>query len=45
MPTWEGNWPWANLGVLVSLALGFVVTLLARRGVVRRQESDQVASR
>lgn len=45
VPTWEGNWPWANLGVLVSLALGFVVTLLARRGVVRRQESDQVASR
>ncbi|MGJ6980900.1 purine-cytosine permease family protein [Aestuariimicrobium soli] len=39
--SWDGNWPWANLGVLVSLVLGFVVTYLARRGVVRRQEAGQ----
>ncbi|MGA4670859.1 purine-cytosine permease family protein [Propionibacteriaceae bacterium Y1923] len=39
--SWEGNWPWANLGVLIALVLGFVVTLLARRHVVRRQEADQ----
>ena len=38
VPSWEGNWPWANLGVLVALALGFLVTLLARRPLVRRQE-------
>ena len=36
---WEGNWPYANLGVLLALVLGFVVTYAARRGTVRRQES------
>jgi NCS1 family nucleobase:cation symporter-1 len=36
---WEGNWPYANLGVLLALALGFVVTYAARRGKVRRQEA------
>ena len=36
---WEGNWPYANLGVLLALVLGFVVTSAARRGTVRRQES------
>lgn len=35
----EGDWAYANLGVLVALAVGFVVTLLARRGAVRHQES------
>ncbi|MGA4508175.1 purine-cytosine permease family protein [Propionibacteriaceae bacterium G1746] len=44
MTTWGGNWPYANLGVLVALALGFVVTWFARRPVVRRQEADQVTA-
>ncbi|RIK15416.1 MAG: allantoin permease [Acidobacteria bacterium] len=34
----DGTWAFANIGVLVALALGFVVTLVARRGTVRRQE-------
>ena len=34
----EGTWAFANVGVLVALALGFVVTCAARRGTVRRQE-------
>lgn len=42
--SWEGSWPWANLGVLVSLVLSFLVTLVARRAVVRRQESTQTAA-
>ncbi len=36
---WEGNWPYANLGVLLALVLGFAVTYAARRRTVRRQES------
>lgn len=36
---WDGTWPYANLGVLLAFALGLVVTALARRGTVRRQES------
>ncbi|MGL5817751.1 MAG: purine-cytosine permease family protein [Phycicoccus sp.] len=39
-PYWDGSWPYANLGVLLALALGFLVTLLARRGTVRRQEES-----
>ncbi|MGY5766471.1 purine-cytosine permease family protein [Brachybacterium sp. DNPG3] len=35
---WDGPWAYANLGVLLSLVLGFVVTLIARRGTIRRQE-------
>ncbi len=35
---WDGDWPYANLGVLAAFALGFGVTFLARRSVVRRQE-------
>ncbi|WP_010533293.1 purine-cytosine permease family protein [Brachybacterium squillarum] len=35
---WEGNWAYSNIGVLLALLLGFVVTLLARRGRIRRQE-------
>jgi hypothetical protein len=35
----EGPWAYANLGVLVALALPFVVTLLAGRSAVRAQES------
>ncbi|GAB3036661.1 allantoin permease [Nocardioides flavus (ex Wang et al. 2016)] len=38
-PYWEGSWPYANLGVLLALVLGFAVTYVARRGTVRRQES------
>lgn len=36
---WDGAWPYANLGVLVAFAIGLLVTLVARRGVVRRQEA------
>ncbi|WP_270886929.1 purine-cytosine permease family protein [Pedococcus sp. 5OH_020] len=36
---WEGSWAYANLGVLVALLLSFLLTLLLRRGTVRRQES------
>ncbi len=35
---WEGNWAYANLGVLLALVGSFVVTYLARRGKVARQE-------
>ena len=35
----EGAWAYANLGVLVSLLVGFVGALLLSRGAVRRQES------
>lgn len=35
----EGEWAFANLGVLVALALGFVVALIGRRSRVSRQES------
>src|SRR5690606_32456672 len=34
----EGTLAYANVGVLVALALGFLVTYAARRGTVRRQE-------
>ena len=34
----EGDWADANLGVLLALVLGFVVTLVLRRGTIRRQE-------
>lgn len=37
---WEGTFAYANLGVLLSLVLSFVVTLVLRRATVRRQESD-----
>jgi nucleobase:cation symporter-1, NCS1 family len=39
---WEGAWPYANLGVLLALVLGFAVTYVARRGTVARQESQPV---
>ncbi|MGE9807044.1 MULTISPECIES: purine-cytosine permease family protein [unclassified Janibacter] len=38
-PYWDGAWPYANLGVLLALVLGFVVTYVARRAKVRRQEA------
>jgi NCS1 family nucleobase:cation symporter-1 len=34
----EGDWAYANLGVFVSLALGFLVTFLGGRAAVRAQE-------
>ncbi len=37
--TWHGVWPWANLGVLIALALSFVVAVLARRSTIARQEN------
>jgi purine-cytosine permease-like protein len=36
----DGSWAYANLGVLLALVLSFVVTYVARRGTVRRQERD-----
>ncbi|MDO5675905.1 MAG: cytosine permease [Propionibacteriaceae bacterium] len=36
--SWEGTWPWANLGVLLALVLSFLVTLIARNGTIKRQE-------
>jgi nucleobase:cation symporter-1, NCS1 family len=35
----EGSWAYANLGVLVALAVGFLGTLLLSRGRVRAQEA------
>jgi purine-cytosine permease-like protein len=35
-----GPWAYANLGVLVSLAVGFLGTLALGRGAVRRQEEQ-----
>lgn len=37
----EGDWAYANLGVLLALVLGFLVTLVLRRGTIRRQELGQ----
>ncbi|HSO63867.1 MAG TPA: cytosine permease [Ornithinibacter sp.] len=39
-PYWDGSWPYSNIGVLLALAIGFLVTYVARRGTVRRQEAD-----
>jgi len=36
----DGAWAYANLGVLVSLVLGFVISYAARTATVRRQESS-----
>ncbi len=35
----DGPWAWANLGVILALVLGFVVTYLARRVKIARQEA------
>ncbi|GAA4113309.1 cytosine permease [Knoellia locipacati] len=37
---WEGTFAYANLGVLLALVLSFVVTYVARRGKVTRQEQS-----
>ncbi|WP_087007141.1 cytosine permease [Gulosibacter sp. 10] len=34
----DGTWAAANLGVIIALVLSFLVTLLLRRGRIRRQE-------
>ncbi|MFK5635581.1 purine-cytosine permease family protein [Ornithinimicrobium sp. LYQ103] len=34
----EGTWAWANLGVLVALAIGYLGWLVLGRAIVRRQE-------
>ena len=36
---WEGTWPWANLGVIVSLLIGVVGHLLLNARTVARQEN------
>jgi nucleobase:cation symporter-1, NCS1 family len=35
----DGEWAFANVGVLVALVLGFAASYAARRGTVARQES------
>jgi purine-cytosine permease-like protein len=35
---WMDDWGYANLGVLFALVLSFVVTWIARKGRIRRQE-------
>ncbi|WP_269303438.1 purine-cytosine permease family protein [Aeromicrobium sp. HA] len=35
---WTGNWAYANLGVLLAFAIGFLVTLVFQRSRVARQE-------
>jgi NCS1 family nucleobase:cation symporter-1 len=37
-----GDWAFANLGVLVALVLGFVVTLVADRPAIRNEEAMPV---
>ena len=37
-PYWDGNWAYANIGVLLALVLSFVVTYLLRAKKVARQE-------
>lgn len=37
---WDGTWAYANLGVLFALVASFLITLLGRRGRIRRQERD-----
>lgn len=35
----DGDWAWANLGVLFALVISFLFTYVARRGKVERQEN------
>ena len=39
----EGDWAWANLGVFVSLVIGFAGYAALQAGAVRRQEATPVA--
>jgi NCS1 family nucleobase:cation symporter-1 len=36
----QGDWAYANIGVVVALAIGFVGYLVLQAGAVRRQESE-----
>ena len=38
-PYWDGAWPYSNIGVLLALVLGFLVTYFLRRRAVREQEA------
>lgn len=40
----EGDWAFANLGVLAALAIGYLGTLIFARGTVRRQEALPIAA-
>jgi NCS1 family nucleobase:cation symporter-1 len=40
----DGAWAFANLGVLAALVIGFVITLVARRSTVARQEAAAPAA-
>jgi len=35
----DGNWAYANLGVLFALAIGFLATFFLQRGRVKKQEA------
>ncbi len=37
----NGNWAYANLGVLGALVFSFLITLVARRGIIRDQERER----
>lgn len=37
----EGEWAWANLGVLFALVLSFIITYIGRKKKVARQEMTQ----
>lgn len=39
----DGDWAYTNLGVLVALVLGFVITYFARATTIRRQEANAPA--
>jgi hypothetical protein len=40
----NGPWAFANLGVLIALALGFVVTFVFSRAAVRAEEAAPVVA-
>ena len=40
----DGAWAFANLGVLIALALGFVVTFAFSRASVRAEEATPVTA-
>jgi NCS1 family nucleobase:cation symporter-1 len=42
--TKTGAWAYANLGVLVALAIGFLVTGLFSRSAVRAEESVPISA-
>lgn len=37
---WEGDWGYANLGILFALVFSFLVTYFARAGKIHRQEAQ-----